>query len=51
MPNMLGGTLEYDVNLSEVGCNCLTALYSILIPEKADTTDPFKYCDAQGIGG
>ena len=31
-PNMLGGSMEYDVDLSEVGCGCITALYTILMP-------------------
>ena len=52
-PNMLGGSLEYDVDLSEVGCGCVAALYSILMPtvDAEENPDPFKYCDANRIGG
>jgi len=50
-PNMLGGSLEYDVDLSEVGCGCVTALYSILMPAVDNTDDEFKYCDANQVGG
>ena len=31
-PNMLGGSIQYDVDLSEVGCSCNTALYTVLMP-------------------
>lgn len=50
-PNMLGGSLEYDVDLSEVGCGCVAALYTILMPSVEDNEDPFKYCDANQVGG
>lgn len=46
MPNMLGGSLEWDVDLSEVGCGCLTALYAIGMPAVDNGSDPFQYCDA-----
>ena len=26
-PNMLGGSIEYDIDLSQVGCGCITAIY------------------------
>jgi hypothetical protein len=50
-PNMLGGSFEYDVDLSEVGCGCVTALYTILMPSVDDNDDPWKYCDAASVGG
>jgi hypothetical protein len=51
-PNMLGGSFEYDVDLSQVGCGCVTALYTILMPSvDNDNDDPWKYCDAAGVGG
>lgn len=30
--NLLGGVLEYDIDLSMVGCSCLTALYTVTMP-------------------
>ena len=45
-PNMLGGSFEYDVDLSQVGCGCVTALYTILMPSVDENVDPWKYCDA-----
>lgn len=48
---MLGGSLEYDVNLSEVGCGCVTALYTILMPAVDYADDDFGYCDANNVDG
>ena len=31
-PNLLGGSMEYDVDLSQVSCGCVSALYTILMP-------------------
>ena len=31
-PDILGGSLEFDVDLSQSGCGCLTALYAIVMP-------------------
>ena len=45
-PNLLGGSMEYDVDLSLVSCGCVSALYTILMPAIDNTDDPFKYCDA-----
>ncbi len=50
-PDMLGGYLEYDVDLSNVGCGCITAIYGINMPAVDNLTDPFKYCDANRVGG
>ena len=50
-PNMLGGYLEYDIDLSQVGCGCITALYGVSMPAPDNVTDPFKYCDANQVGG
>ena len=50
-PNLLGGSMEYDVDLSMVSCGCVSALYTILMPAIDNTTDPFKYCDANQVGG
>ena len=45
-PQMLGGYVEYDVDLSGVGCGCLTAFYGVLMPGLDNATDPFQYCGA-----
>ena len=39
--NLLGGAISFDVDLSKSGCGCLTALYTIRMPAKANTNDPF----------
>ena len=31
-PDILGGSMEFDVDLSQSGCGCLTALYAIVMP-------------------
>lgn len=50
-PDLLGGFLTYDIDLSKVGCGCITALYGINMPAVDNTSDPFKYCDANQVGG
>ena len=52
-PNMLGGSIEYDVDLSKVGCGCVTAIYSVLMPavDSPQNAFPFGYCDANKVGG
>ena len=50
-PNLLGGSIEFDVDLSQSGCGCLTALYAIVMPASQNTNDPFQYCDAASVGG
>ena len=47
---MLGGYLEYDVDLSGVGCGCNTAFYGLLMPGLDNTSDPFMYCDGGTYG-
>ena len=50
--NLLGGSLEYDVDLSKVdGCNCVTALYGVRMPAAGDNATGQKYCDASGLEG
>lgn len=48
---MLGGSLEYDVDLSAVECGCVTALYTILMPAVDNEDDIFGYCDANQVDG
>lgn len=55
-PNLLGGSVEYDVDLSNINCGCIAAFYLVRAPAKDIngnylTTDGFYYCDAQGVGG
>ena len=51
-PNMLGGSMEYDVDHSKVGCGCLSAIYLVRMPSlDTGNNDPFKYCDANQVGG
>ena len=44
-PNMLGGVLEYDVDLSSVSCGCVAHLKSVLMPAVNNGHDIFGYCD------
>ena len=32
MPSLVGGSMEFDVNVSQSGCGCLTALYATVMP-------------------
>ena len=57
-PNLLGGSLEYDVDLSQAGCNCNAAVYMIGMPAKnwdgsyrQGWSDGMYYCDAGNVGG
>ena len=50
-PNLLGGIMSYDVDLSMVSCGCVSALYTVLMPAMSNGHDPFKYCDANQVGG
>ena len=48
-PNLLGGLVEYDIDLSAAGCGCISELSSILMPLLDDTTegdDSRSYCNA-----
>lgn len=57
MPNMVGGTLEYDIDLSKHECGCVATFYQVAMPGKYGSgvphweTDGFGYCDAPGWGG
>ena len=45
-PNLLGGILEYDVDLSDVSCGCVAQFAGVMMPTDANWRDPFHYCDA-----
>ena len=54
--NMLGGSIAYDVDLSNSGCSCNAALYLISMPGLDFDGHPSKgggdyYCDANNVGG
>ena len=55
-PNLLGGTVEYDVDLSGKDCGNVAAFYLCSMPGKDDSgnywnTDGFYYCDANKVDG
>ena len=52
--DLAGATIEYDVDLSDHGCGCLNAFYTVTMPAKNengqfDISDGYFYCDA-GMG-
>ena len=49
--NLLGGSVNFDIDLSNAGCGCLTALYTVAMPAVDNSWDLFKYCDGAGVGG
>lgn len=56
-PKLLGGSMEYDVDLSQATCGCNAALYMISMPGIGANGQPFPsedgmhYCDAGKVGG
>ena len=56
-PNFLGATVEYDVDLSQLECNCVAAFYLVSMPgKKSDgsydpSEDTHYYCDANEVSG
>ena len=55
--NLLGKTLVFDVDLSNVGCSCNGALYLVNMPAYGPKQQPAPgangdfYCDANAVGG
>ena len=55
--NLLGGSVEYDVDLSQIECGCIASLYMVLLPAKSKDGwyvkggDGYYYCDSNGNGG
>jgi hypothetical protein len=51
-PNLLGGSIEWDVNVGEFECGCLNTFYTVSMPGKDysgklnPVNDHFFYCDA-----
>jgi hypothetical protein len=55
-PNLLGGSVEYDVDLSGSNCGCVAAFYLVGAPGKDRNgnywnTDGYYYCDGNQVGG
>ena len=56
-PNLLGGSIEYDFDLSQASCGCNAALYLISMPgynkdgNALPSTGKDYYCDANKVGG
>lgn len=55
-PNLLGGSVQFDVDLSNVGCGCIAAFYLVKMPPKDQNgniqqTDGLWYCDGNKVGG
>jgi hypothetical protein len=49
-PSILGGSIEYDVDLKDVGCGCNAALYLVQAGKHAGPSGDF-YCDANNVNG
>ena len=56
-PKLLGGYLQYTVDLSSSTCGCVAALYTALLPgrtpsgEYEKSGDGLYYCDASAVDG
>ena len=56
-PNLLGGSVEMDVDISTATCGCVEAFYLISAPGKDINgnyfpgTNGYYYCDANMVGG
>jgi len=55
-PNLLGGSVEFDVDLSLANCGCIAAFYLVSAPGKDKNgnywnTDGYYYCDGNQVGG
>ena len=55
-PNLLGGSVDYDVDLSQSNCGCIAAFYLVSAPGKNSSgqywnTDGYYYCDGNQVGG
>ena len=55
-PNLLGSSIEWDIDLSDFGCGCFNTFYTVSMPGKTsdgslDQSDGYFYCDANAVGG
>ena len=57
IPNLLGGSIEWDVDLSQHECGCIAAFYMVKMPGVNSSgqtwweTDGWGYCDANQVAG
>jgi len=49
--NLMGKTMEYDLDLSKVGCGCNAAFYFVSMPAGVRTECSDYYCDANAVCG
>ena len=47
-PDLLGGFMQYEVDLSKVGCNCVTNVMGLAMPSVDPNADEFGFCNASG---
>ena len=38
-PNLLGGVIEYDIDLSQADCGCVSQIHSVLLPDSVSSVD------------
>lgn len=56
-PNLLGGSVEFDVDMHEDDCGCVAAFYTVGMPGHNADGSLFEgdkgqyYCDANAVGG
>lgn len=50
-PQLVGGSMEYDMDVSRSECGCNSSVYLVAMPTPESTDDDFKYCDANAVGG
>lgn len=55
-PSLLGGSVEYDVDLTESNCGCVAAFYLTTSPGRDASgnfwnTDGYYYCDDHAVTG
>jgi hypothetical protein len=56
-PNLLGGSINWDMDLSQAGCGCNAAFYMVSMPGYNSSQQPDAsqggdyYCDANQVGG
>jgi len=52
-PNLLGGSISFSTDISEINCGCKTLFYGVPMLDSdvaKDFDDPFGHCDASGEG-
>jgi len=55
-PNLLGGSVEWDADMSQHECGCFNTFYTVAMPGRDNggglwTADDFFYCDGNQVGG